>query len=614
MTGTAYERLLDALRQHNRKVRQTRPGQASAQCPAHDAHDPSLSITSVEGQTLIYCHAGCDSSNVVAAVGLTMSDLYDNPRGPTYTYDDGRIVHRTPSKQFRQSGNTNGHQPTLYRLSKIQSAVFDNKTIWLVEGEKDVHAIEALGEVATTAPMGAKNFHKVDVGPLAGATVKAIVDNDNAGREWQQQVIEQLDGVAASLEFYRAKIGKDAADHIAAGYRLDELEETTSKAALRLVEAADVIISRVRFLWANRIPLGAFTLIPGEEGVGKTTINTWITANITKGTLPGELHGQPRHVIIIAPEDHREAVVAPRLKEAGADMKQVTFIDARVFGDSEYSIVIPRDLDEIAKVCQQRNTALVLVDSFVTTLPETMKSISYKDIATALKALGVFAETNDVAVVAPWHLNKASGSDTAVRMMDSRAFRTAARSILLAVGDPEKDHEVIVALDKANGASPDTPAVRFKIDSASYTVEEIDKQTGEIFYIPATCSVAKFMGEEAGNGRDLARKMLTPAMERGNDPKKWLRQYLTEAGPCLRDQVMQAAEAAGFGEKKIQRAAGKLRVVYRDHTIKRPNRTPLRKVEWSLPDDDSETDSDGQDTSVSPSITVLTVPTAAQGE
>jgi hypothetical protein len=617
MTATAYERILDELRKHNRKVRQTRPGQASAQCPAHDDHDPSLSITSVEGQTLIYCHAGCDSSNVIAAVGLSMSDLYDNPRGTTYTYDDGRIVHRTPSKQFRQSGNTNGHKPTLYRLSKIQSAVFDGKTIWLVEGEKDVHAIEALGEVATTAPMGAKNFHKVDASPLRGAKIKAIVDNDEAGRDWQRQVAEQLDGIATLLQFYRAKVGKDAADHIAAGYTLEDLEELAPEAALRLVEAVDVIISRVRFLWANRIPLGAFTLIPGEEGVGKTTINTWIAASITRGTLPGELFGQPRHVIIIAPEDHREAVVVPRLKEAGSDLKLVTFIDARVFGDDEHSIVIPRDLREIAKVCRQRKTALVQVDSFVTTLPETMKSISYKDIATALKALGTFAETTNVAVLAPWHLNKASGSDTAVRMMDSRAFRTAARSILLAVGDPEKHGEVIVALDKANGASLDTPAVRFKIDTASYTVEEIDEQTGEVHYIPATCSVAKFIGEEAGNGRDLARQMLTPAMSRAGDPKAWLQNYLTETGPCLRDQIMEAAKDAGFGEKKIQRAAGRLRVVYRDHTIKRSNSTPLRKVEWSLPDDDSETDSDGEDTSPPrsshPSITVLTVPTEDQG-
>ena len=38
----------------------------------------------------------------------------------------------------------------------------------LPQGEKDVHAIESLGEVATTAPQGADNFAKVDVSPLQG--------------------------------------------------------------------------------------------------------------------------------------------------------------------------------------------------------------------------------------------------------------------------------------------------------------------------------------------------------------------------------------------------------------------------------------------------------------
>jgi len=592
-----------------------------AQCPAHDDRNPSLKITGIEGQVLIHCHAQCPIENVLAPLGITMRDLYDNPKDTSYAYEDGRNAHRTWDKRFWQTGNTNGHGTTqLYRLTEVKSAVFDGKTIWLVEGEKDCHAIEALGEVATTAPMGAKNFHKVDASPLRGAKIKAIVDKDDSGEQWAKQVRDKLDGQAGTVEFYQAKIGKDAADHIAAGYGLDDFESVGSPGeatALRLVEAVDVIISRVRFLWANRIPLGAFTLIPGEEGVGKTTINTWIIANVTRGTLPGELYGQPRHVIIIAPEDHREAVVVPRLKEAGADLKLVTFIDARIFGDAEHSIVIPRDLDEIAKVCRQRDTALVVIDSFVTTLPETMKSISYKDTATVLKALGVYAEATNVAVLAPWHLNKAGGSDTALRMMDSRGFRTAARSILLAVGDPEKHGEVIVALDKTNGASLNTPAVRFRIDVASYTVEEIDIETGEIFYIPATCSVARPIGEEADNGRDLARKLLTPAMERADDPKRWLRNYLTETGPCLRDQIMEAAKDAGFGEKKIQRAAGRFRVVYRDHTIKRPNNTPLRKVEWSLPDDDSETDSDGEDTSLSrsshSSSTVLTVPTEALG-
>jgi hypothetical protein len=227
MTATAYERILDRLRDQGKKVRQT-GNQAQAQCPAHDDSNPSLSIKASTGQALIYCWGGCDTTDILAALSLTMSELYDNPKGAAYTYDDGRVVKKTPNKRFYQSGNTKS-TPTLYKLSKVQSAVFDGRAVWLTEGEKDADAIESIGGVATTAPMGAKNFHKVDVSPLTGATVKAIVDNDDAGKEWQQQVSQKLKGVAGSLEFYRAKIGKDAADHITAGYTLDEFESLSPK-------------------------------------------------------------------------------------------------------------------------------------------------------------------------------------------------------------------------------------------------------------------------------------------------------------------------------------------------------------------------------------------------
>jgi hypothetical protein len=223
-TVTAYDRFIGRVRDDGKTVRETRSGQqAMAQCPAHDDHDPSLSIRRIEGQALIHCHAGCDSSDVLGALGMTMSDLFDDPKGATYRYDDGRIVQRTPTKRFRQSGNTKG-TAQLYRRDRVTQAVRDRQLIYLPEGEKDVHALESLGVVATTAPMGAKNFDKVDVSPLVGAKIKVVVDNDDAGRDWQRQVTEKLEGVAASLELYRAKVGKDAADHIAAGYGLEDLE------------------------------------------------------------------------------------------------------------------------------------------------------------------------------------------------------------------------------------------------------------------------------------------------------------------------------------------------------------------------------------------------------
>jgi hypothetical protein len=97
-----------------------------------------------------------------------------------------------------------------------------------VEGEKDVLALERIGAVATTAVAGAKSFHKVDATPLHGANVVAVVDNDdnNAGRdEWVPRVRKKLDGHAASLTFVQAAVGKDAADHIAAGHGVDDFHQ-----------------------------------------------------------------------------------------------------------------------------------------------------------------------------------------------------------------------------------------------------------------------------------------------------------------------------------------------------------------------------------------------------
>jgi len=61
-------------------VRETAPGQWLAKCPAHADKRPSLSIKEAEdGRTLIHCYAGCGAADVVAAVGLTLADLFERP-------------------------------------------------------------------------------------------------------------------------------------------------------------------------------------------------------------------------------------------------------------------------------------------------------------------------------------------------------------------------------------------------------------------------------------------------------------------------------------------------------------------------------------------------------
>lgn len=223
----AHNRVLDALELSGRRVQRRGPTQATAQCPAHEDRNPSLSLTAIEGQVLLHCHAGCQTDDVLAALNLTRRDLFDDPRGEQYRYADRsgevvRTVTRTPDKRFRQSGHASGTS-TLYRLPQVLDAVAAGRTVYLVEGEKDVHALESLGAVATTAPMGASSWDKVDPSPLYGADVIAIPDRDQAGEKWARAVRESLIDRARSLAFRAAATGKDAADHIAAGRNLDEL-------------------------------------------------------------------------------------------------------------------------------------------------------------------------------------------------------------------------------------------------------------------------------------------------------------------------------------------------------------------------------------------------------
>jgi hypothetical protein len=70
----ALLRRFEGVKEHN--------GYFMALCPAHHDRDPSLSISQADdGRVLIKCHAGCATESIVEAIGLEMSDLFDDGGG-----------------------------------------------------------------------------------------------------------------------------------------------------------------------------------------------------------------------------------------------------------------------------------------------------------------------------------------------------------------------------------------------------------------------------------------------------------------------------------------------------------------------------------------------------
>lgn len=61
-------------------VKQTGAGRWIARCPAHEDKSPSLSIRETDhGRVLLHDFGGCETGDVLAAIGLSFTDLFDKP-------------------------------------------------------------------------------------------------------------------------------------------------------------------------------------------------------------------------------------------------------------------------------------------------------------------------------------------------------------------------------------------------------------------------------------------------------------------------------------------------------------------------------------------------------
>lgn len=228
-------------------------GSWQALCPAHKDTKPSLSVRQdKDGKILLKCHAGCETKDIVAALGLRLSDLFPEKQRTeqthtgtkrvveVYDYTDagGKQLYqvlRYEPKDFRQrrpdgkggwTWNLNGITPVLYRLPKVKEAVWEGRTLFVAEGEKDTHTLERLGLTATTNSGGAKKWHDRYAQDLRGASVVILPDSDFCGREHAESIARSLQGIAASVKIVELPglpQKGDVSDWVKAGHTKEEL-------------------------------------------------------------------------------------------------------------------------------------------------------------------------------------------------------------------------------------------------------------------------------------------------------------------------------------------------------------------------------------------------------
>lgn len=553
---TAREKFEDALRERGLLVKGN-----SAQCPAHPDGSPSLSIGDRrDGKGFVLkCHGGCENTDVMGAVGMTLRDFFDDSEmrdayAPKrdYLYPGGRGVHRKPDKSFPQSGNK--ADKSLFHADRIGDACL----VYAVEGEKDVEAIEALGGVAVCSAMGAGKAQLADWSPLAGLDVTVVADKDAAGRKHATDIAGLLTGIARSVRIAEAAAGKDAADHIAGGHGLNEFVTVTeddqadgSEPMPRLWRATDLKpAQQPSWLAKGRLPRGAVSLLIGDEGIGKSLFWVWIAAAITTGKpLPefGIPVRPPAHVLVVCTEDDWSTTVRPRLEVAEADLGMVYVICTEEDGSG--SPIFPRDIFLILEA--DPAPALIVVDAWLDTVSA---GLSVRDPQQARQALHPWKEVataTAAAVLLLTHTNRVASPNARDRYGASYALRQKARLTLYAQQDDD-DGALLIGPEKANSTAQ-IAASKFTIVSKQF-FEATEEHDGSV-------PLLSYMGESDRTAREhVAASADDCDADDRTAAENWLEDYLTEQGAALSKTAKADAAKVGIVERTLQRAVNSLGV------------------------------------------------------
>lgn len=358
------------------------PSGWSTLCPAHDDHDPSLSVDDHEGRILVRCRVGCDQARVIEA--LKDRGLWSN--GATSNgHANGSVPHLTLAQFGTAKGFTadflsqcgvseeKGGLVFHYLLMKGQRADRQRVRLWLdgdkrfiwnrgegrpvpyglwrleaarkagitdlilCEGESDALTFW-LHEIAAVGVPGADNCKLLMAQHVAGfSRILVVRENDHGGEVFEQGCKGRLaelefPGDVAVVEMAKAAVKDPNELHVKLlrdpGGFMSEWNALVEQAraielpnvGLEVFDASAVREKSIEWLWPNRIPRGKLVLFVGHPGLGKSFASLYVAAQLSNGNpwADGSPNGIAAESVVFSAEDSIEDTIVPRLRSLGA--------------------------------------------------------------------------------------------------------------------------------------------------------------------------------------------------------------------------------------------------------------------------------------------------------
>ena len=202
----------------------------------------------------------------------------------------------------------------------------------------------------------------------------------------------------------------------------------------------DVKSKPVKWLWYPYIAVGKVTLLQGDPGDGKSTMMMNFIAELSKGgaTPDGVAFGRPYKIIYQCSEDGASDTIKPRLEAAGADCRNIAFINEEVYGN------LTLDDERIREAIIEGSPKLVVIDpiqSYIGNDSDLQIAVRARKL---MRRISMWASTFNCAIVLIGHLSKRESSRELYRGLGSIDVVAAARSVLQVERDPEdKDIRIV---------------------------------------------------------------------------------------------------------------------------------------------------------------------------
>jgi hypothetical protein len=348
------------------------------------------------------------------------STIYDYPRA------DGKVelrVIRTYPKGFYQQtvdkdgkwvNTTDGMKPPLYRLPELLAAS-PERTVLLVEGEKDVDRAIEEGLVATTNPRGAKGFQPHMVPWLTGRKVLIIADNDADGRDGAILRAELLVPAAKSVRVIECLPGVedidggDLSNWLDAEHNVAELRELTESLPewqqmerpsgfklMNFVEFLDKPDGELDWLVDGWMAVGGTSTVVAKPKVGKSTFARNLSLSVARGSDFLGRRTEQGPVIYLALEE-TERRVREQFRRIGATGEEPIYI---------YVGPTPAQLfEDILPHMKSIQPKLLVLDPLFRAV-RVKDSSAYAEVTNALDPILRLAASTGCHVLVPHHAGK----------------------------------------------------------------------------------------------------------------------------------------------------------------------------------------------------------------